>query len=176
MLALYLIYLKRWKKLKLNPRKTLIFVAFVLISCLPFIYITELISLELFLDSFENSQNYVCIQDKNNEFETSTFGDYIIIQKSSHPDFQIEESDYIIYCDFEGEISYTKVSHINSIASVKRYHVEGEESENEQCILFQNQIIGKILEIIDDNFINSISMKIWEISINNLNIRSILTS
>jgi hypothetical protein len=130
--------------------------------------------LELFLDTFDNSQNYVCIQDKNNDFETSTNGNYIIIQKSSHPDFIIKKSDHIIYCDYEGEISYSKVSNINSIASVKRYHVEGEESEKGECVLFQNQIIGKIVKIIDDNILNTISMKIWEISIHNLNVRSLL--
>ena len=147
---------------------------FILLSCLPFIYITELISLELFLDSFENSQNFVLIQDKNNEFKSYTDGDFLIIQKPTHPDFKIEESDNIIYCDIDGGISYSKVNHIKSIASVKRYHIEEEDNNSRRCVLFQNQILGKIVEIIDDNIINSISIKIWDISIHNLNLRSVL--
>lgn len=175
MLARYLIILKRWKKLKLIKRKTLILIFVILLSCLPFIYITELISLDLFLDSFENSQNYVLIQDKKNEFESYTNGDFLIIQKPTHPDFKIEESDYIIFCDYEGDISYSKVSQINSIASVKRYYVESNKTQG-KGVLFQNQILGKIVEIIDDNILNSISVKIWDISIHNLNLRSVLKS
>ena len=49
--------------------------------------------LDIFLDSFENPQFYVCIQDKDNKLETYTDGDYLIIQKSSHPDFIIKENN-----------------------------------------------------------------------------------
>ncbi len=149
-------------------------IIFTLLTCLPFIYLTEVIGLELFLDSFENSHNYLCIQDKENMLESNTNGDHLIIQKSSHPGFIIKESDLIIYCNFDGDISYTKVNHINSIAAVKRYHIEEQNEEQGKCVIFENQILGKIVEIIDDNIWNSISIKIWETSIHNLNLRSLL--
>lgn len=147
---------------------------FTVISVIPFIHITEIIGLETFLDSFENSHNYLCIQDKKNMFELNTYGDYIIIQKPSHPDFKIDESDLILYCNYDGIISYTKVNHINSIASMKRYYIEEQNEEIGNNIIFDNQILGKIVYIIDDNILNSISIKIWETSINNLNLRSLI--
>ncbi len=106
--------------------------------------------------------------------ESNTNGDHLIIQKSSHPEFKIEESDLIIYCNNEGDISFTKVTHINSIATVKRYYIEEKNKEKGKCVIFENQILGKIVEIIDNNILNSISIKIWETSIHNLNLRSLL--
>jgi hypothetical protein len=147
---------------------------FTVFSLIPFIHITEIIGLETFLDSFENSHNYLCIQDKENMLESNTNGDYLIIQKPSHPDFKIDESDQIIYCSYDGDISYTKVHHINFIASIKRYYIEEQNEEIDNNIIFHNQILGKIVYIIDDNILNSISIKIWETSINNLNLRSLL--
>ncbi len=57
---------------------------------------------------------------------------------------------------------------------MKRYYIEEQNEELENNIIFENQILGKIVYIIDDNILNSISIKIWETSINNLNLRSLL--
>ncbi|KYK21594.1 hypothetical protein AYK21_00640 [Thermoplasmatales archaeon SG8-52-2] len=160
--------------MKITPRKTLTLIIFTLISCLPFIHINDMMGIELFLDSFENSDNYICLQDRQNNLESNTFGDYLIIQKASHPEFKIEKSDLIIYCDNEGDITFTKVNHINSISAMKRYYVEKDTRDLGKNVIFENQILGKIIEIVDENIINSISVKIWETSIHNLNIRAIL--
>ena len=160
--------------MKIFTRKTVTLVIFTLVSCLPFIYITDIIGFELFLDSFENSDNYICIQDKQNNLESNTFGDYLIIQKAPHPDFKIEKCDLIIYCDNEGDITFSKVNNINSISAIKRYYIEEETNELGKNVIFENQILGKIIEIVDENIINSISVKIWETSIHNLNLRSLL--
>jgi hypothetical protein len=124
----------------------------------------------LFLDSFENSSNYICIQDKENIFNSNTEGDYLIIQKTSHPDFNIKKSDSIIYYNRDGNITFTKINQISSIASIKKYH-----SDFEKNGIFEDQILGKIIEIVDENIINSISIKVWETSINKLNIRALIT-
>jgi hypothetical protein len=129
---------------------------------------------ELFLDSFENSNYYLCLQDKNNILKSNANGDYIILQKSSHPDFKIEESDCIIYYNYNGEISYSKVNHINTIYTTKRYHIENQDNEQDSSIIFDNQILGKIIKVMDDSILNSISLSIWEISINNLNLRALI--
>jgi hypothetical protein len=159
---------------KIITRKTLTLIIFTLISCLPFIYVTELIGIETFLDSFENSDKYICIQDRQNNLESNTFGDFLIIQKASHPDFKIEKCDLIIYSDNEGDITFSKINNINSISAMKRYYVEKDTCELGKNIIFENQILGKIIEIVDENILNSISVKIWETSIHNLNIRSLL--
>lgn len=160
--------------MKITLRKTFTLIIFTLISCLPFIHIIDIIGIELYLDSFENSDNYICIQDRQNSLESNTFGDFLIIQKAAHPEFKIEKSDLIIYCDNEGDITFTKVNYINSISAMKKYYVEKDTQELEKNVIFENQILGKVIEIVDENVINSISVKIWETSIHNLNIKSIL--
>jgi len=174
MLARILIPLKRWKDIKKIIKKTITFLIFIILACLPFIYITEIIGLKTFYDSFENSHYYICVQDKDNKFESNTNGDFLIIQKSIHPDFIIKESDSIIYCKYDGDIAFTKISQINSIAAIKRYYIKEQNKEPENTIIFEDQILGKIVKIIDDTIWNSISIKIWETSIHNLNLRAIL--
>jgi hypothetical protein len=166
--------MKRWKINRIIAKKIILLFILTIIACLPFVYITEIIGLEIFLDSFENSNNYICIKDRNNYLESNTKEDYLIIQKSSHPEFKIEECDIIIYHNYDGEISFTKVNHISSIAALRRYHIDEKSIEEENCVIYDNQILGKIIEIVDNNILNSISIKIWETSIHNLNLRSII--
>jgi hypothetical protein len=173
MLARDLMLLKRWNSLKNDSKKILLLFVFILLASFPFLYFTELIGLELFFDSFENSDSYICIQDRDNTFKTNSNGDYLIIQKASHPDFNVGENDDIIYYNNEGDISFTKVTKISSISALKRYYIE-EPSEYGKSSIFENQILGKIIEIVYDNILNSVSIKIWETSIHNLNLRSLL--
>jgi hypothetical protein len=161
------------EKLKINIKKILLLFIFTFLSSLPFLHISEALGIEIFLDSFENSKNYICLQDIENSLESNTNGDYLIIQKASHPDFDILKNDKIIFYDNEGEISFTKVIQISSTATLKRYHIE-EASKHKKSVIFENQILGKIIDKIDDNILNSISIKIWETSIHNLNLRSLL--
>lgn len=154
-------------------KKTIPIIIFIIFSCLPFIYITDIIGLELYLDTFENSNYYIFIQDKENTLLTNTNGDYIIIQRSSHPDFEIKESDIIFYSNFNGDILYTKINNVNNIAATKRYYIENQNEEQGNDFIFENQILGKIIKIIDNSIWNSISVKIWETSIHNLNIRAL---
>lgn len=155
-------------------KKTIKICVFILLACLPFVYVTQMIGIDIFLDSFENPQYYLCVQDKDNALGSYTNGDYLIIQKSSHPDFMIIESDSIIYCKNDGEIAYTKVNHINSIAAIRRYYIENQNEDTYDRLIFENQILGKIVKIMDDNIWNSISITIWEKSIHNLNPRALL--
>jgi len=176
MLARYLILLKRWKNLNNNIKKIILLFIFTFLAIIPFIYITGVFGFETFLDSFENSSNYLCIQDKENDFNSNTNGDYIIIQKATHPNFEVKKNDLILYCNYEGNISFTKINQISSVAAIKKYQIEKVTRENDNNVIFENQILGKIIEIIDENIINSISIKIWEASIHNLNFRALLVN
>jgi len=58
---------------------------------MPFISIINLISIDIFLDSFENSQYYLCLQNNNNFPDLKEKNSaYVILQKSSHPYFDIK--------------------------------------------------------------------------------------
>jgi len=160
--------------MKINIKKTITLLIVTFLAFLPFIYVTNIIGLDIFLDSFENSNYYIIIQDKENILQSNTDGDYLIIQKSSHPDFEIEESDTIFYSNFEGDILYTKINYVTSIAAIKRYYIDKQNEEKDKDFIFENQILGKIIRIIDNSIFNSITVKIWDTSIHNFNLRAFL--
>ncbi len=157
---------KQWK----NTIKLIIVLS---ILFLPFIYITELISIEAFLDSFENPKHYMCIQsDRLISGVKSDDNNLIIIQKSSHPNFIVNEKDYIIYITDDGFIKYNKIDYIKLVGSQAIYYTKNNE-KHQNLPIFKGQIFGKVIKTIDDNILNTITIKIWEASINNLNIRAL---
>ena len=150
--------------------------SFISLASLPFISITQILGIEAFLDSFENPSYYICLQDKDNTIGLNTKNeDYIIIQKSSHPEFNIKKSDTIIYCKNNGTITCNKIYNINNIGAIKIYYITGENDVINKPI-YENQIIGKIITIVDNNIWNFFSIKIWDLSIHNLNLRTLLTN
>ena len=145
---------------------------FISIASLPFISVTNILGLETFLDSFENPESYICFKNTNQISGIQTNQEsYIIIQTSKHPKFILEESDSILYYKIDGEIVCTKIDEIVGVGTFKKYYIDnGEESFTEYPI-YENQIIGKIVKAVDNNIWNELSIKLWEISINNLNPR-----
>ena len=132
-----------------------------------------MISIDIFLDSFENSQYYICFQNNNNFLDNKVKNsEYVILQKSSHPDFNIKKNDTILYCRTNGELVCEKIEYI-SIHFIKTYYTKNNLEISNQPI-FESQIIGKVVSIIENNIWNSISIKCWELSINSLNLRSLI--
>ena len=162
-------------KMKKVVKNAFKFAVFISLASLPFITVTQLIGIDTFLDSFENSDYYLCLQ--NDGFVASSIkqDEYIIILRSSHPDFSIKDGDSIIYWDNEGEILCKKLIRINSVGSLKRYNTI-ENLDEEQIPIYENQIIGKVINSVDNNIWFSISLKLWDISIQNLNFNSFLTN
>ena len=158
------------KKITKNMIK---FCVFISLTSLPFISITQMVGIDIFLDSFENPEQYICLQDKDNLFGLNTKnGEHIIIQKSSHPDFNIREEDLIIYCKIDGDLVCDKIYSINNVGALKRYYTIDENDITSQPI-YEVQILGKIINIVDNNIWNSISIMVWETSIHNLNVRAL---
>jgi hypothetical protein len=158
-------------------KSTIKLCAFISIANLPFITITQLAGIDTFLDSFENTGHYIYLQSQRNSMEPNIKeGDYIILQKSSHPDFTIQQQDIILYCKDSGETVYQRVHHINCIDTVKRYHIIDNNNNHTDKPIYENQIIGKVVSIVDNNLWNIISIKIWEVSIHNLNIGALFTN
>lgn len=165
--------LKRW--IKDRKLKTAIkLCVFLTVASLPFISATQIVGLDTFLDSFENPDHYMCIENDDGIFATKSGNkEYIIIQMSSHPDFSIQKNNHIIYFTNDEEIVCSQVYHISSIGEIQRYHIKDDEKVGRHIL--ENQVVGKIIKTVDDNIWNSISITIWETSINNLNIRALLT-
>ena len=167
---------KRWMKAKIKSKKIIKTIICISFAFLPFIYLTQLIGFNTFIDSFENPEYYVNIP-ANDIVKNIQIGSnyYLIIQKSTHPSFEINENDFIIYFNYNGELICNYVTQINSISAARKYYITNDLDLLNNAV-FDNQIVGKVTNIISDNIINSISLRIWEISINNLNIRAIISN
>jgi hypothetical protein len=163
------------EKMKKIIKKTIKIFVFISIASLPFITVTQLMGLDTFLDSFENSDHYVCLQNKGFFASKIDKEEYIIIQKSSHPEFKFQDDESIIYWDNDGEILCNKLKRIENVGSLKRYNINDNENE-EQIPIYENQIVGKIINTIDNNIWYSISITIWDISVQNLNFNSFITN
>ena len=147
---------------------------FILLANLPFITAVQIISMETFLDSFENPDYYICFESNSNLIQSAAKdGDYIIIQKSSHPDFKIKEKDNIIYLKGKGELACSRIHHSIYIGAIKKYYTTDENNKISSNPIYENQIVGKIVKIVDNNLWNTISMKIWDTSIHELNVNAL---
>ena len=159
--------------MKEKNKKIMKFSIFILIAISPFLTVTNILGLNVFLDSFEKPEYYQCIKNNNYLFGTQTNEQYLILQKASHPDFKVEDNDEIIYFGNNGNVLCRKVNEIYSIdTNNKFYSVNYKGSQKE--IIKDNQIIGKVVKIIYDNIWDTISIKFWDASIHNLNIRSLI--
>ena len=161
------------KKVKLKGIIKLI--VFIAVANLPFLTITSLVGIDTFIDSFENPENYYFIQENGNSMNYNIKdGNYVVIQKTLDPDEEIHEGDIVIYSSYKGGLDCKKVYQIYSIGPIKKYHAVDNNNKLTDEPIYENQIIGKVVNVIDGNIWNMIAMKIWDISINEYNINTFL--
>ena len=160
------------KKVANDLYKILIFIAII---NLPFIGMLQLIGIDVFLDSFEFPESYHYF--KNNQYNIENVkGDFLVIQKVSHPNFSIMDGDEILYMKDEGDLIWSRICDDKSWGEIKKYYSIKFNDKNDNESFFECQIIGKVVSNIDYNVWNALSLKIWELSINNLNIAALFTS
>jgi len=141
-------------------------VIFVILVNLPFISISQVIGMDMFFDSFENPKYY---QYLKTEIIDNLSNKYFILQKSSHPDFSIDNGDTIIFIEEDGTLKCESI-----------LNIENKKSDNYYKIIFNGclenrslndyQILGKIIKNFEDNIWNKISLQLWDSSINDLNV------
>jgi hypothetical protein len=164
---------KRWTETEKTVKKMIKTSIFIFFIILPFLSITNIIGVNTFLDSFENPEYYLVLENNDNYLTNGRKdSEFLLIQKQSHPEFNLKKSDLIIYCQNNGYIACEKINSC-SIGGIKIYHISNNDSIESQLI-FESQIIGKVVNIIDNNIWNSISIKFWDISINSLNLNNFI--
>lgn len=157
--------------MKDNTKKALQLTLFILFASLPFISVTNQLGIDAFIDSFEHPKSYMCLKNNNQISGISTENtNYVIIQKKDHPDFNINKDDVIIYCSLNGEISCDEINNIQGVGTFTRYYLKEHKNQEDENIIYHTQIIGKIIKTVDNNIWNELSFKLWDISINNLNV------
>lgn len=159
--------------MKENIKKIIEFSIFVSIASLPFVMATNVLGIDAFLDSFENPDSYLYLKNSDSISGITTNNEkYIIIQKTNHPDFEIQEKDTILYFDFDGSLVCNKINEINGVGTFARYYTDKENDDEK--LVFNNQIVGKVIKVLDENMLTDLSLKIWDISIGSLNIESVI--
>ncbi len=150
---------------------------FILLANLPFLSATQLIGMDVFLDSFESPEEYVYFQiDEQFIGGIKNDDDYLILQRTNHPDFTLNEGDTILYRNGNDIVACNKIYSISCIGAIKKYHVTNVGDSLLDYPVYNYQIIGKVVSIVDNNLWNILSIKLWDISIHNLNAHALLTN
>ena len=148
-------------------------IVFIVIVNLPFMTMTNILGINGFIDSFTNHDYYQYYKTNDLNLDNPTES-YIVIQKATHPDFSILSGDKIFYVKDEGGLVCRSVDHITQQGFLERYYVVSFSNIIEKPV-FRSQIIGKVISTTDDTMWNSLSLKIWDMSINNLNAIALFT-
>lgn len=161
------------KEMKKKAVKIFIFLAVV---NLPFLTMANILSIEVFIDSFENPEEYVFIENDQKIIE-SKFRDseYILIQKSTHPDFDVEDDDIIIYYEYNKGLVCNKVYSTQFLGATRRYYTKSNNGINSNEPVYDSQVVGKVINFVDDNVWNQLSIKLWDASVNNLNFHAVFS-
>ena len=150
---------------------------FVLIVLLPFITVANMIGTNVLLDSFDNPQPYQYIKITSEELEpTIAKGSYIILQKSSHPKFTINNDDTILYLNNEDRIACDKVVYTSKIGPVTQYFIHDQQTIEHNQIIYDSYILGKVIGVVDNNPWSTLALKTWTVSINDLNFNAIFSN
>ena len=163
--------------MKRRTKKILKICVFILIANLPFLSATQIIGMDIFLDSFESPEKYVYFEADEQYIEgIKNNDDYYVLQKTSHPEFTLIKGDTILYSTVNNIVVCNKICSISCIGALKKYHVTSIDGSLIDYPIYDYQIIGKVVSIVDNNIWNVISMKIWEVSIHNLNVHALFTN
>jgi hypothetical protein len=145
---------------------------FILIGNLPFLTLTNLLGVDLFLDSFDNPDAYQYLNTEKYGLE-GVNGKYIIVQKTSHPDFSLVTGETVFYMKDEGGLLCQKIYRISDLGSLKKYYTLSLDGSTDPVV--EQEIIGKIIGMVDDNLWNVLALEFWDISIKNLNAVALFT-
>jgi len=150
---------------------------FISLTNLPFISSTQLLGMDAFLDSFESPEDYVYFQaDEQITGGLTDDDDYFVLQRTSHPEFALNEGDAILYCTGNAVVVCNRIYSISCIGALKKYHVTNVNNGLIDYPVYDYQIIGKVVSIVDNNLWNVISIKLWDVSIHNLNVHALFAS
>jgi len=98
----------------------------------------------------------------------------MVIQKTKLQESSLKKRDMVLYYDEQGSIEIDEIQKISAIGSFKTYYLNNKTNNNRPILT--NQIIGKVIIKVDNNILNTISLKIWDLSIHSLNIKAFFSN
>ncbi len=147
--------------------------AFIVLVNLPFVTLSSQIGLETFIDSYEHPSYYLNLNDLSVSSAIKiSEGRYIFLQKTSHPSFTLNSGDTVLYYNDLSQLSCNTIRSINKDWTITRYYLTASLLDEDQPV-FEHDIVGRVVGIVDDNLWNSLSLSLWKTVIENLNINAL---
>lgn len=158
--------------MKEQTKRALIeFIVFTTIINLPFITISTTIGMDIFFDSFQHPQDYQFLEYLKTD---STAGENtkVIIQKASHPKFDVTYGDAIVYYEESCGFQYGKIDLVSTELQTTIYYIITDEESFQYQPIFEQQVVGKVISNVGSDLWNTISLELWETAITRLNLFS----
>ncbi len=150
-------------------KKAVRFCTFVMIANLPFLTMTQLLGINTFLDSFQHPSSYQYLKYYMSEgFEQKTV--YIILEKPTHQDYSIAQGDMILYRSTKETLECRTVYATQLQHGEKIYYTTTPNEDDLEGPILSSQILGKSTKMIDDTLWNALSVNLWGLVIENLNV------
>jgi hypothetical protein len=152
---------------KFLPQTILKLCGFFLIANLPFLTISQLVGIDTFIDSFKHPSSFYYIKNDKTHSLDPTAG-YIILEKPPLQEFAIKEGDSILCHTIKNTLQQRIVYQIKIEDGIKTYYTTG-NTDALDGLIYEHQIVGKIIGISEDNIWYALCLQVWDLSIDKLN-------
>ena len=155
--------------MKEQTKKTLLeFTVFAIILNIPFIAISVTIGIDTFIDSFQHPDDYQFLQYLKTD--TTQEDSHVVIQKATHPDFDITNGDEIVYFEDSTGFQYGTIDLVSTELQNTIYYIITDKENFEYQPVFEQQVVGKVITSVRSNIWNTISIELWDTAITRLNL------
>ncbi len=129
---------------------------------------TNILGLETFLDSFQHPLSYQYLKnDRINGVEQKT--EYLIFTTWTSQKNPIVKGDVILYRNTAHTIVCGTVFSVQTQHGDQTYFTTFPNDEKLDGPIYNYQILGKTIGVIEDNLWNALSVHLWVMAIENLN-------
>jgi len=136
---------------------------------------TQLLGTNTFFDSFQHPESYQYLKYHEKEGPEQKMV-YIILEKPTNQECSITKGDMILYRTTKETIECRTVYATQLRHGEKIYYTTTPNEDNLDGPIFSSQILGKSTTLIDDNLWNALSVHIWGLVIENLNVVTFFSS
>ena len=162
--------------MKTKTIKTIVKISlFLIIANLPFLTMTQLLGIDTFLDSFQHPESYQYLKSDTINLPGEK-GEYLVLEKPTHVNYALSKGDNILYYAEDGALQCRNIMQTHLNQGIKTYYTTTIQEDDLDGPIYDYQIIGKVTGVIEDNIWNSLSLQVWDLSIDNLNAAALLSN
>ena len=142
---------------------------FIIVANLPFLTMVHLMGMDLFLASFHHPEMYQYLKVQNGTDQIIPEG-YLLIEKPISRGFLIHNGDTILYRTGEGAVRCEAVLSVELRQGTTAYYTSTPARDDIKEPIYDTQVLGKVSTTVDDNLWNVLCLRLWDYSIQHLNV------